>query len=437
MFDGHPLFDSEYRLTDQLKSLDAYPTLQRFLDQVGEFAWQDWQVSAEFLKRHLGSPGSYSRFRGELQRFLNFLWIERNKSLSQATSDDLEEYRAFIRSPHPHWMTVPRGDSKNPPPGSGRQRSFLDDQERRRANPYWRPFAHSDTKPKKATEKAMLAVLSAFFKNLVDTQYIRRSPTIGMSKRVRSPSSGGVDEGNSQTRNKKERPQVIAPRLTVAQWIFLHDTLLKAADENPKYEPHLFVVVTMKTLYLRVFELAPHGARSGDEFEHEPVMGDFNQITVENHRYWHLYVHGKGDEPRDIPLPEAYLPYLIRYRAYRGLPRLPLGNETYPLVSQGCTNEPYRSKRSIERIVEQAFQLAVKQKFDDGEPDAAAELAQFSQTTHILRHTGASMDIINNGRPLRDVSEDLGHSSPAFTESVYIDTDTAQRYTTGLKRPVL
>lgn len=435
MFPGHPLFDTADRLPEQIECPELYPSLQFFLDQLGDRAKQDWMATAGFLQRHAKSPGSYSRFRGELQRLLNFLWLKRSTFLQDTTSEDLEEYREFIREPPIEWQTVPRGNGKTPPPGSGKQRAFHDSNDLRCNNPYWRPFVHSNATMKKASQEAMLAALSAFFKHLANTRYVSRSPVHEMSKRAGNASSKSGKERKLEAK-KAKRDNAVAPRLTLGQWMYLHDTLLDAADQNPKYETHLFVVVTMKTLYLRVFELAPHGARSGEEFEHEPVMGDFCQKTLENKRYWHLYVHGKGDEERFIPLPEAYLPYLKRYRAYRGLAHLPTPNETSPLVSRQDSNTPYRSKRSLENIVQEAFELAAAKKESEGETDAAQEFIQVAKTTHILRHTGASMDI-EAGRPIRDVSEDLGHKSPAFTESIYVNADEAQRYTTGLKRLVV
>ncbi len=46
--------------------------------------------------------------------------------------------------------------------------------------------------------------------------------------------------------------------------------------------------------------------------------------------------------------------------------------------------------------------------------------------THLLRHNGASLEI-ERRRALKDVSEDLGHSSMATTGTVYIQADSKKR----------
>ena len=69
--------------------------------------------------------------------------------------------------------------------------------------------------------------------------------------------------------------------------------------------------------------------------------------------------------------------------------------------------------------------------------ELSAEKAQkFKEaTTRWLRHTGASLEI-ERGRPLKDVSEDLGHASMATTDTVYIQTEDKKRAASGKNRTV-
>ena len=60
------------------------------------------------------------------------------------------------------------------------------------------------------------------------------------------------------------------------------------------------------------------------------------------------------------------------------------------------------------------MQHLTKMKSEKG-LEAAQKLNE--ATTHYLRHTGASMEI-ERDRPLKDLSEDLGHSSSATTDTV-------------------
>ena len=56
-------------------------------------------------------------------------------------------------------------------------------------------------------------------------------------------------------------------------------------------------------------------------------------------------------------------------------------------------------------------------------------------TSHWLQHTGASIEI-ERGRPLKDVSEDLGHASMSTTDTVYVQTDDKKRAASGKGRTV-
>jgi site-specific recombinase XerD len=56
-------------------------------------------------------------------------------------------------------------------------------------------------------------------------------------------------------------------------------------------------------------------------------------------------------------------------------------------------------------------------------------------STHWLRHTGASQEI-ERGRALKDLSEDLGHSSMATTDTVYVQSSAKNRAKSGQNRPV-
>ena len=56
-------------------------------------------------------------------------------------------------------------------------------------------------------------------------------------------------------------------------------------------------------------------------------------------------------------------------------------------------------------------------------------------TSHWLRHTGASIEV-ERGRPLKDVSEDLGHASMSTTDTIYVQADDKKRAASGSDRKV-
>ncbi len=91
------------------------------------------------------------------------------------------------------------------------------------------------------------------------------------------------------------------------------------------------------------------------------------------------------------------------------------------------------TSRQLIRIVQQVFDLAYdKMKKAEGE-DNARKLREAS--SHWLRHTGASMEV-ERGRALKDLSEDLGHSSMATTDTIYVQTENRVRAESGKNRKV-
>jgi len=409
----HPLFDTARNLIDRNCELADYPSLTSFLDSCPDGAIEDWEKAARFLIDYSASSGTYSRFRGEIQRFLLFLWREQGRSLQSCNEEDINAYMRFLKSPPSHWV-------------AGNPANAFKTQDGVRVNrAQWRPFFSSGVAGmRQATLDAATRALSVFFRTMVARGYLDRSP---MANARRS------EQKASRTRLEDEDADVLAPRFTDEQWKYIKETLLLAAEEDDKYERHLFIVITMKSLYLRVSELAPQTNELTNE-TYYPTMGAFRQRVVGGVRYWHLKVLGKGNKVRYIPLPSGYLWYLKRFRRWRALPPLPERGEQVPMIPRRHGGGQI-GKRAIENLVKEAFLLAADRLEKNGQMEEAREMHQICDRTHYLRHTGASMDI-EAGRPIRHVSEDLGHSSVAFTEAIYVSASSTARYKTGLGRQI-
>ena len=91
------------------------------------------------------------------------------------------------------------------------------------------------------------------------------------------------------------------------------------------------------------------------------------------------------------------------------------------------------TSRHLRRLVQDVFDQAYEKMRQSESPTKALKLKEAS--THWLRHTGASMEI-ERGRPLKDVSEDLGHASMATTDTVYVQSENKQRAESGKRRKV-
>lgn len=143
-------------------------------------------------------------------------------------------------------------------------------------------------------------------------------------------------------------------------------------------------------------------------------------------------LYGKGRKLRDVSVPEAYLPYLIRYRNHLGLEDLPQIDEKHAIVSK-IRGKGGMSARHLRRLVQQVFDQAV---FNLQRKDLKEDAKHLqAATSHWLRHTGASMDV-EHQRDVKYLSEDLGHATLATTDRIYVQSDIKKRAESGKYRDV-
>ncbi|MEW6997116.1 tyrosine-type recombinase/integrase [Colwelliaceae bacterium BS250] len=416
-FIAEPLFDSHQyfqQLTRNQVFTDDNPNVQTFIELMCKTipqAADDFKYTKEFLQsKGRRNEATYNLFRGETEKFLLWTWLIAQKSVVHLKRRDLESYIDFAHKPPHFWIS------------NNVYRRFENRNGIRAINPDWRPFTvkipkaqrldNIDYKQKKLNYqasqdglKATFSVLNVYYDHLVTEDYAF---------------------GNAIASVKKDCPYLIkdssfteVKRLSSLQWDFILESSIKMANEDENHERTLFIIASLKTLYLRISELSERSNWS-------PVMGHFWQDKDKNH--W-FKVFGKGSKQRDVSVPDPYLHYLERYRLSRGMSGYPLSSETDPLVhklkgSGGLTS------RQLRRIVQQAFDFAYLQMVREGFGDEAQTLKE--ATTHWLRHTGASMDI--DSRPLKHMADELGHASMGTTDRVYVQSDHLERAKSGKKR---
>ena len=416
-FPGFPLFDTADLIHEQAE-LALYPDLRAALDAVPinpDKARQDFYTARRFLEKYSDVSGTYNRFRSEIQRFLNYTWLIARRHLAQSDSDLITGYFAFLKTPPAPWIS------------RGIYPAFVSQADLRRSNPDWRPMAlrsKAVQAPYSVTQASLNAsrtALQTFFKYLVAHDYLPKNPLIDVRKRDRNAKPSLNQDRDAEVR-----------RLTDWQWSFLLETLTELADSNPKFERNLFVIVTMKSLFLRVSELAP---RPVDRSQvRTPCFGDFRRTIVDGEPYWVYSVFGKGDKTRQVTLPDAYLDYLKRWRGHLGLPSpLPVPGESTPILPSAKGDAI--GKRQVQRIYEQATVATADRMEREGFMDEARQMLAIRSETHYLRHTGASQ-AIEAGADIRHISEELGHANATFTESVYVNSEQARRRTEGRRRRV-
>lgn len=98
--------------------------------------------------------------------------------------------------------------------------------------------------------------------------YLQRNPLLDVRKRDRNAKPSLDKDADAEVR-----------RLTDWQWSYLLETLTQLASANPKCERNLFVIVTMKSLFLRVSELAPRPVDRGQM--RTPSFSDFRRTIVD------------------------------------------------------------------------------------------------------------------------------------------------------------
>jgi site-specific recombinase XerD len=356
------------------------------------------------------STHTYDRFRNDVERFLLWSFIEKKKPIDQLRKSDLLEYADFCWQPPVAWI------------GTSNQQRFKLMNGYSTANEFWFPYKIQAPKSQKAlfiidkkkyrpsqqTLSSMFTAIIVFYNYLMAEDFCIGNPAQIAKKDCRHFI---ID---SQVKEIK--------RLTGSQWQYVLDTAVEMADDNPIFERNLFVTVALKTLFLRISELS-------ERTNWSPTMGHFWQDDDEN---WWLKIFGKSRKIRDITVPLDFLPFIERYRTSRGLLGLPSGNENSILIEKvrgqgGMT--PRHLRRLVQTVLDKAYE---NMRLSEGENKA---LKLMEASAHWLRHTGASMEI-ERGRPLKDISEDLGHASMATTDTVYVQSENKKRAESGKRRKV-
>ncbi|MBX2857158.1 MAG: site-specific integrase [Cellvibrionaceae bacterium] len=390
-----------------------YPQLHASLKN-GEIWWLDhWNLGREFLS-YIGrnkSEHTFNRFRNETERFLQWLFLIKKQSLEQLRKTDILDYADFCWKPPLNWICFANSDKFNLVNGCYQQ------------NQAWAPFKltlpklkpgselapdKKKYKPSQQTLAASFTAIVAFYKYLNGEEILHGNP----AQLAKADCKYFVKDAQV----KEVR------RLSQDQWQMLFDVAVALADQDPNYERNLFVVCALKTLFLRISELA-------ERKNWRPQMGHFWQDSDQN---WWLKIYGKGRKLRDITVPESFLVYLKRYREYRGLSPLPSINESDAIVEK-LRGRGGMTPRQLTRIVQDVLDRAYEKMRQQRGEDAAQKLREAS--SHWLRHTGASMEV-ERGRALKDLSEDLGHASMATTDTIYVQTESRVRAKSGKSRPV-
>ncbi|CCQ10575.1 Site-specific recombinase, phage integrase family [Pseudoalteromonas luteoviolacea B = ATCC 29581] len=398
-----PLADVFKQLRYQIAHLEdatlasEYPELDRFLSKL-QSDIPTVRDELLFIFRFLSvygrkSEGTFNRFRNEIERFSLWAWLYTGQSVFFLKREDIEAYTDFVIEPKDSWCS------------SSVQWRFKEENGRRIVNGNWRPFIKKDIQASQQTLSAMFTALNVFYKFAIleeqtFTNFVpvvkKNSPYLVVQSQINTPDT-----------------------LSNLQWEYVFNVTKEKCAEEPAFERNLFILACLKGLYLRVSELSERAHWS-------PVMSHFWQ---DSDGFWFFRVMGKGNKLRDVTLSEEVVTYLKRYRLYRGLSVLPRVDEPYPVIHK-LRGKGGMTVRQLRRLVQDSFDLAQLTLLEDGFVEEAEQLS--AATTHWLRHTGATHDA--HTRPLKHLSEDLGHAKIATTDQIYIQTNIKERAISGQKR---
>lgn len=439
----HPITDTVKLIPQQLSLITSgqfkhiYPSLDLYLKDVEAKnipARKDLTLLLGYLTHVVSSSvGTQNRFRNEAERFMLFCWHEKQKSILKASVDDVRDYIDWIWSPPRSLIAHTTIASRFKSHGKT---------DIRLVNKDWRPFVMRSSKaerkthalisseeifdptskePEKSVKPTVIqryrlsqtslhnsyASLNIFLKELVESEHMVRNPVALVKKSCKYLIKGKI----------YKPPHTLDDDI----WQLFIETLTKAADDNPIYEKHRFLVFALKVLFLRISELSYRDYCT-------PVFGHFRQDS--SGEGWVLDVIGKGKKQRLVTVPDGFIEnVLIRYRTSLGLTELPFVDEVLPIMPSQKTGEPLHQD-SLNNIVEEAFDLVIKQLVKKGKIQQAQSIAGAS--SHWLRHTGATQALGEISETM--LAEELGHASVKTTVEFYVAPAHRDRIKSGVAR---
>lgn len=428
----HPITDTIKLLPQQLALLGTsefehiYPSLHKLLDKnedSGIQAQKDLELLLRFLNNVIGnSIGTQTRFRNETERFMLFCWNEKKISVLNVGVEEIRQYIDWIWSPPKSLIadTTIASRFKSKPKTDVRI-----------VNPDWRPFVLRQSKANRKTQQLIsperltnnkpkqnyslnqtslqnsYASLNVFLKELTESEHMVRNPVSLVKRSCKYLVKGKI----------YKPPHTLDDET----WQLFVDTLTKAADKNPIYEKHRFLVLTLKVLFLRISELSHR-----DYFT--PTFGHFRQDP--SGEGWVLNIIGKGKKERLVTVPDEFIDnVLIRYRAALGLSPLPHIDEKTPIMPSQKTGQPLHQD-SLNNMVEEAFDLVIKSLVKANKKQQAHAISGAS--SHWLRHTGATQALSEISETM--LAEELGHASVKTTVEIYVAPAHRDRIKTGVMR---
>lgn len=334
-------------------------------------ASNDLEAVQAWLNEFANQAQTLRSYRKEVERLLLWCWLELGRPLSSLSREDLSAYQNFLLDPQPasRWC------------GNTRAARHSAD---------WRPFQQGGLSP--ASQAHALRVLKGLFQYLHTAGYLAGNPLALVKQK----------EQRLASRRVRER------HLDTATWDALVDYLHNLEPENAQ---HAKVIERWRFLLAFLYLLAPRA--------HEVAKARMNDL-FERQGGWWWAVEGKGGKYAEIPVHQAFIQALARYRKSLSLTPFPASDDFSHLVlnlagTQGISaNMIYRTMKDLT--------LAASQAWSASDPDIATRLEKAS--THWFRHTSITHQA-DAGVELRFLARNARHTNLATTRIYLHEEDEA------------
>lgn len=320
----------------------------------------DLEAVQSWLMEYQEQPQTFRAYRKEAERLLLWCWLELGKPFSSLNRQDLASYQEFLADPQPASRWCANGRTP-------------------RHSEEWRPFQGGLSV---TSQQHALRVLKGLFQYLHSAGYLAGNPLALLRKR----------EVRQDSRNVRER------HLDLETWDALVDYLQHQQTENLQRQRQ---IERWRLLLAFLYLLAPR--------VHEVAQAKMNDFFQRRGDWWWA-VEGKGKKYAEIPVNEALINALKRYREFLNLPALPDNEDFSPVIRNLAGNKGisanmiYRTMKDLTDEASRAFEVS--------NPEIAQRLAKTS--THWFRHTSITHQA-DAGVELRFLARNARHSSLATT----------------------
>ena len=419
-----PLFAGDHNESPSLVGIPWFDELSQSM--FNTFFSEEYYAACGFLTTLNAIPNTFKSYRRDVERFLLWCWVEKQKSCLNMRQSDALEFIKFIESPPAEWI------------GQNVSLRFKNSDPHAGFDPLWRPIDISRRKMSlgkngmaKSSKALTYGALSSFFRYLIeDAELTEMNPFLFSRKR-------GLGRVN--------RKESIEERLiTDLQMKYIVEASKKEIGESSLiYARKRFLVAALYYLGVRISEISER--ETENNIVYTPTMGDF----VNFQQKWLFSIPdgtAKGGKGRKIPVGSILVDEIKLYRTVLQehvgftITTLPSHNDPMPIFPKisvkgqimGAIGARQLSKdlKAILGVAQVLMETEAVMAKENGDIESSEYLLRDASglmaiSPHWLRHKGASDDI-NAGVNPNIVKDNYGHSDLATT-SIYSHVDLLER----------